>query len=61
MQLTYNTNKLKKLREDPKNNKELIKKYGIEGSKKLPLRIKELKAFDTLNDVPTSLPYRRHS
>lgn len=60
MQLTYKTDKLQKLCENPKYNKELVKKYGIEVAKKLPLRIKELKAFDNLNDVPTCLPYRRH-
>ena len=57
MQLTYKTNKLQKLCENPKYNKELVKKYGVEVAKKLPLRIKELKAFDNLNDVPTCLPY----
>lgn len=60
MQLTYKTDKLQKLCENPKYNKELVKKYGVEVAKKLPLRIKELKAFDNLNDVPTSLPFRRH-
>ena len=60
MQLTYKTNKLQKLCENPEYNKELVKKYGVEVAKKLPLRIKELKAFDNLNDVPTCLPYRRH-
>ena len=32
----------------------------MEVSKKLPRRILELKSFDSLNDVPTSLPHRRH-
>ena len=60
MELTYKTNKLQKLCEDMNYNKELVKKYGIDVAKKLPKRIKELKAFNSLNDVPTSLPYRRH-
>ena len=60
MELTYKNDKLQKLCEDANYNKELVKKYGIEVAKKLPKRINELKAFNSLNDVPTSLPYRRH-
>ena len=60
MKLTYKTNKLQKLCEDPSSNRELVKKYGAEVANKLPRRIKELKAFNSLNDVPPSLPYRRH-
>ena len=60
MELTYKTKKLQKLCEDPSYNKELVKKYGTDVAKKLPKRIKELKAFNSLNDVPISLPYRRH-
>lgn len=45
---------------DPTCKKELVKKYGVEVADKLPRRIKELKAFNSLNDVPTSFPYRRH-
>lgn len=60
MELTYKTEKLRKLCEDSTYNKELVKKYGSLVAKKLPRRIIELKSFDTLNDVPTSLPYRRH-
>ena len=60
MELTYKNDKLRKMCEEPKYNKELIKKYGIDVAKKLPQRIKELKAFDCLNDVPSTLPFRRH-
>lgn len=60
MELTYKTDKLRKLCEDANYNKELVKKYGVEVAKKLPKRIKELKAFNSLNDIPTSLPFRRH-
>lgn len=60
MELTYKTTKLQKLCEDPSNNSELVKKYSAEVANKLPRRIKELKAFNSLNDVPTSLPHRRH-
>lgn len=60
MKLTYKTDKLQKLCEDANYNKELVKKYGVDVAKKLPKRIKELKAFNSLNDVPTFLPYRRH-
>lgn len=60
MKLTYKTDKLQKLCEDNNYNKELVKKYGVDVANKLPKRIKELKAFNSLNDVPTSPPYRRH-
>lgn len=60
MELTYKTKKLQRLCEDPGYNKELVKKYGVEVAKKLPKRIKELKAFNTLDDVPVFPPYRRH-
>lgn len=60
MDLTYKTKKLQNLCEDPKYNKELIKKYGSEVAKRLPQRIKELKAFDSLNDIPITSPFRRH-
>lgn len=60
MELTYKTAKLQKLCENLSYNKELVKKYGIEVANKLPKRINELKSFNTLNDVPTSLPHRRH-
>lgn len=60
MELTYKSDKLQKLCEDSIYNRELVKKYGIEVANKLPRRIKELRAFNSLNDVPTSLPYRRH-
>ena len=60
MKLTYKNEKLKKLCEESTYNSELVKKYGREVAKKLPKRIKELKAFDNLNDVPITLPYRRH-
>lgn len=60
MELTYKTAKLQKLCEDPSSNRELVKKYGDEVASKLPRRVKELKAFNSLNDVPTSPPYRRH-
>lgn len=60
MKLTYKNEKLRKLCEDPKYNKELVKKYGTEVAKKLPQRIKELKAYNCLNDGPTNLPFRRH-
>ncbi len=60
MELTYKSEKLKDICENPKFNKELVKKYGSEVAKRLPQRIKELKAFNSLNDVPTSPPFRRH-
>ena len=60
MELTYKNEKLRNLCENPKYNKELVTKYGIEVSKKLPRRIKELKSFNSLNDVPTNPPFRRH-
>lgn len=60
MELHYKTNKLKQLCEDPNCNVDLVKKYGSEVAKRLPQRIKELKAFNNLQDVPTSPPQRRH-
>ncbi len=60
MELTYKNTKLRNLCEDFKYNRELVKKYGIEVSKKLPQRIKELKSFNSLNDVPVNPPFRRH-
>ena len=60
MELTYKTNKLKDLCENPKFNRELVKKYGSEIAKKLPRRIIELKSFNSLADVPVTPPFRRH-
>lgn len=60
MELTYKNEKLRRLCEEPKFNKELIKIYGVEVAKKLPQRIKELKAFECLQEVPSTLPFRRH-
>lgn len=60
MNLTYKNIKLEKLCEDAQYNNDLIKKYGVEVAKKLPQKISELKAYNNLYDVPTSLPTRRH-
>ena len=60
MELTYKNEKLRNLCENPKYNKELIKKYGIEVAKRLPQRINELKSFNSLSDIPTNPPFRRH-
>lgn len=60
MELTYKNKKLQDYCENSKYEKELAKKYGVEVVKKLPQRIKQLKAFDCLNDIPTSPPFRRH-
>ncbi len=60
MELTYKNEKLKELCLNPKYNKELVKKYGADVAKKLPQRIKELEAFNSLNDIPTFPPFRRH-
>ena len=60
MELTYKNEKLKELCVNPKYNKELVKKYGTDVAKKLPQRIKELEAFNSLNDIPTFPPFRRH-
>lgn len=60
MELTYKSEKLRNICENPKYGKKLVKEYGKEVAKKLPQRIKELKAFNSLNDIPTQSPYRRH-
>ena len=60
MELTYKNNKLKKLCEDSSYNSELKEKYGKDVSIKLPQRIIELKAFDSVFQIPVTPPYRRH-
>jgi len=60
MKLTYKNNKLQNLCENSRSNKELVKKFGIDVAKKLPQRIQQLKAFESLADVPSTLPFRRH-
>lgn len=40
MQLTYKTDKLQKLCENPKYNKDLVKKYGVEVAKKTTINNK---------------------
>ena len=60
MELTYKSEKLKNICENPNYNKYLVKDYGIEVAKNLPKRINQLKAFDSLNDVPVNPPFRRH-
>ena len=60
MELTYKTIKLQRLCEDPTYNNELVKRYNIEVANKLPRRINELKAAVCLEDIPSSLPFRRH-
>lgn len=60
MKLTYKNNKLQKLCEEPVYEKELTKKYGVQVAKNLPKKIMELKSFNSVADIPTSLPYRRH-
>ena len=59
MQLYYKTDKLRKLCKE-ENKKEVIKKYGLEFSKKLLIRINLLEKVNNLNEVPTCLPTRRH-
>lgn len=60
MELTYKNEKLKELCVNPKYNKELVKKYGSDVAKNLPQRIKQLEAFNSLNDIPITPPFRRH-
>ena len=60
MELTYKNEKLKNIYENPKYNKKLAKDYGTDVAKKLPKRINQLKAFNSLNDVPVNPPFRRH-
>lgn len=60
MELTYKNKKLQNICENPEYNKELVKVYGSDVAKRLPQRIKELRAFDTLFDVPITHPFRRH-
>lgn len=60
MVLTYKNDKIRNMCENPSYNKELVKKYGSDVAERLPRRIKELKAFDNLNDVLVVPPFRRH-
>lgn len=60
MELTYKNEKLKNICENPKYNRDLVKDYGTDVAKNLPKRINQLKAFESLNDVPISPPFRRH-
>ncbi len=60
MELTYKNEKLKNICENQKYNRELTKDYGADVAKNLPKRINQLKAFDSLNDVPINPPFRRH-
>ena len=60
MEITYKNEKLRNICENPKYNKELVKIYGLEVAKKLPKRIMELKGFETLFDIPSTPPFRRH-
>ena len=60
MELTYKSENLRNLCENPKYQSKLLKDYGKEVAHKLPQRIVELKSFSCLNDVPSWKPYRRH-
>lgn len=60
MELIYKNERLQNICENSKYNRELVKRYGIEVAKKLPKRIVELKAFNSVNDIPITPPYRRH-
>ena len=60
MELTYKNEKVKNICENQKYNRKLAKDYGADVAKNLPKRINQLKAFDSLNDVPVSPPFRRH-
>ena len=60
MILTYKNEKLENVCENHTYNKKLVKKYGSEVAQKLPLRIKQLKSFTSLDEIPTNPPFRRH-
>ena len=54
--IAYRTKKLEKI---CNNSNEAKKELGDRAGKKLIQRIRELKAFENLNKVPSSLPWRR--
>ena len=60
MELTYKSEHLRNICENPDFNREVQKKYGMEVAKKLPLRISQLKAYSSINDIPVTKPFRRH-
>lgn len=60
MKLYYKNDKLKNICENPVYQKEVIKKYGTEVARNLETIIARLKDYNSLADVPTSPPFRRH-
>lgn len=60
MELTYKNEELKRLCEDTSYNKKLAREYGSDVAKKLPKRIKQIKAFPSVGDIPVCPPFRRH-
>lgn len=59
MEITYKNKKIENLCET-ENIMTLQKLYGKEVAINLPKRIKELKAFESVNDIPIEKPFRRH-
>lgn len=57
MRIGFKNNKTKKL---CTNRKKAIKKLGDQAGKKLHLRLTQMAAFETLDDVPVHPPFRRH-
>lgn len=60
MKLVYKNKKIENVCTSYSYNNLILKEYGNIVAKKLPQRIIELKSFNSLQDVPTSLPFRRH-
>lgn len=57
MEISFNTRKLQKLLSA---KKEMTKKWGAKKAQKLAQRLMELRAAQTLSDIPTEPPARCH-
>ncbi|MBF0546087.1 MAG: type II toxin-antitoxin system RelE/ParE family toxin [Candidatus Riflebacteria bacterium] len=57
MRIVFNTKKIQKIFS---SEKELLREYGAEQSKKIQIRLKVLESAVNLEEVPAKKPERRH-
>lgn len=57
MKIEYKNKKLKDVCNTFKNAN---KKYGLKVAKKMQLRLMQIQAFENLNQIPITPPFRRH-
>lgn len=60
MNITYKNQKLKEMCESDGHKSELVKKYGKDVAAKLKKRLDQIGAFNSLDDIPVTPPFRRH-